>query len=82
MTFWIRWSKLLFPKSSAKMIDGSEKRKRQVVFELQNSGVYEKRSESLKLFSILAQRWWLKLENDEYLKHFFIIAPGSKGRIS
>ena len=44
MTFWIRWSKLLFPKSPAKMIDG----KRELAFELQNSGVYEKRSESLK----------------------------------
>ena len=71
MTFWIRWSKLLFPKSPAKMIDGSEKRKRQLAFERQNSGVYEKRSESIKIFSILTQRWWLKFENDEYLKHFF-----------
>ena len=44
MTFSIRWSKLLFPKSPAKMIDG----KRELAFELQNSGVYEKRSESLK----------------------------------
>ena len=26
MTFWTRWSKLLFPKRSAKMIDGSEER--------------------------------------------------------
>ena len=33
--------------------DGSEKPKRQLAFELQNSVVYEKRSESLKLFSIL-----------------------------
>ena len=45
MTFSIRWSKLLFPKSPAKMIDG----KRELAFELQNLGVYEKRSESLKL---------------------------------
>ena len=30
MTFWTRWSKLLFPKRSAKMIDGSEERKRQL----------------------------------------------------
>ena len=44
MTFWARWSKPLFPKSSAKMIDGSEKRKRQLAFELQNLRVYEKRS--------------------------------------
>ena len=44
MTFWTRWSKLLFPKRCAKMIDGSEKRKRQLAFELQNSSVYEKRS--------------------------------------
>ena len=26
MTFWTLWSKVLFPKRSAKMIDGSEKR--------------------------------------------------------
>ena len=36
--------KLLFPKRSVKMIDGSEKRKLQFVFELQSSRVYEKRS--------------------------------------
>ena len=29
------------------MIDGSEKRKRQLAFELQNSRVYEKRSKAL-----------------------------------
>ena len=40
MTFWTRWSKLLFPKSSSKMIEGSEKRKRQLTFELQNSRVF------------------------------------------
>ena len=39
-----RWSKLLFPKRSAKMIDGSEKRKRQSAFERQNLRVFEKRS--------------------------------------
>ena len=32
------------------MIDGSEKRKRQLVFELQSSRVYEKRSNALKSF--------------------------------
>ena len=32
----------LFPKRSVKMIDGSEKRKRQLVFELQSLSVYEK----------------------------------------
>ena len=31
---------------SVKMIDGSEERKRQLVFELQSSRVYEKRSNS------------------------------------
>ena len=31
------------------MIDGSEKRKRQLVFELQSSRVYEKRSNQLEL---------------------------------
>ena len=34
----------MFPKSSVKMIDGSEKRNRQLAFELQNSHVCEKRS--------------------------------------
>ena len=34
----------MFPKRSAKMIDGSEERKHQLAFELQNSGVFEKRS--------------------------------------
>ena len=28
MTFWTRWRKVLFPKRSTEMIDGSEKRKR------------------------------------------------------
>ena len=34
----------LFPKRSAKMIDGSEKRKRQLAFERHNSRVFEKLS--------------------------------------
>ena len=38
---------VLFPKRSVKMIDGSEKRKRQLVFELQSSRVYERRSKRL-----------------------------------
>ena len=37
MTFWTRWSKLLFPKRSAKIVDDSEKLQRQLVFELHNS---------------------------------------------
>ena len=45
-------SKLLFPK----MTDGSEKSKRQLAFEPQDSRVYEKRSKSLKFFSMLTQR--------------------------
>ena len=32
---------LKFPKRSAKMIDGSEERKRQLAFELQNLRVFE-----------------------------------------
>ena len=36
----------MFPKRSVKMIDGSEKRNRQLAFELQNSHVCEKRSKS------------------------------------
>ena len=38
-------SKVLFPKRSVKMIDGSEKRNRRLAFELQISQVCEKRSE-------------------------------------
>ena len=63
------------------MIDGNEKSKRQLAFELPDSRVYEKRSKNLKFFSMLAQRY-SRLENDDYLKHFLIIAPGSKGTIS
>ena len=37
----------LFPKKSTKMIDGSEKCKHQLAFELQNSRVFEKRSKVL-----------------------------------
>ena len=44
MTFRNSWSKLLFPKRSAKMIDGSKKCKRQLAFALQNLYVYEKHS--------------------------------------
>ena len=47
MTFWTRLSKVLFPKISAKMIDGSETLKRQLAFELQNSRVFEKGSKEL-----------------------------------
>ena len=34
--------KALFPKRSVEMIDGSEKRNRQLAFEIQNSHVSEK----------------------------------------
>ena len=44
LTFWTRQSKVWFPKRSVKIIDGSEKRNRQLAFELQNSHVCEKRS--------------------------------------
>ena len=45
LTFGTRLSKVLIPKRSVyNMIHGSEKRKRQLVFELQSSRVYEKRS--------------------------------------
>ena len=36
------------------MIDGGEKRNRQLAFELQSSHVYEKRSKLLKVTAILA----------------------------
>ena len=35
MTFRTHLSKVLFPKRSAKMTDGSDKRKRQLAFEFQ-----------------------------------------------
>ena len=38
---WTRWSKPLFPKRFAKMIDLSGESKRQLAFELQNSRVFE-----------------------------------------
>ena len=44
------------PKRSVKMIDGSEKRNRQVAFELQNSHVCEKRSKHAAVDSSLSQR--------------------------
>ena len=37
----------MFPKRSAEMIDGSEKRKRQLALELQNSRVFEKGSKQV-----------------------------------
>ena len=46
MTFWTRWSKVLFPKRSVKMIEGSEKRNPRLAFKLQNSHVCEKPSKS------------------------------------
>ena len=50
MTFWTRWSKRLCPKKSAKMIDGSEKRERQLALELlQRLLVFEKWSNKLKI---------------------------------
>ena len=44
MTFWIYLSKVLFPKRSAKIIEGGEER--QLAFELQNLRFFEKRSKS------------------------------------
>ena len=44
MTFWTWLSKVLFLKRSTRMIDGSEKCKRQLAFSLQSSHVLEKRS--------------------------------------
>ena len=46
MTFRTCQSKVLFSKRSVKMIEGSEKRNRQLAFELQNSHVCEKRSKA------------------------------------
>ena len=44
MTFLTSYSKVLFPKRSAKKIDGSEKCEHQLAFELQNLCVFEKHS--------------------------------------
>ena len=41
------YSNVLFPRRSAKKIDGSEKSKRQLAFELQNSCVFEKHHKGL-----------------------------------
>ena len=41
----------LFPKRSAKMIDGSKKRKRQLASELQSTRVFEKRGKSIDRFA-------------------------------
>ena len=41
MTFWTRWRKVLFPKRSVKMIDGSEKR---YCLILVNNGTFRKMS--------------------------------------
>ena len=54
LTFWTRLSKGLFPKRSVKMIDVSEKRKRQLVFELHSSRVYGKRSNEL-IYSVFVK---------------------------
>ena len=43
IAFWEIMRKVLCPKSSANMIEDSEKGKRQLAFELQNSNVFEKR---------------------------------------
>ena len=51
MTFLTSYSKVLFPKRSAKKIDGSEKCKHQLAFELQNSCVFEKHSKGLAFSS-------------------------------
>ena len=55
MTFWTRWSDLLFPKRITKMIDGSKKHKHQLAFELQNSRVFEKRSKDQHVQCTLVQ---------------------------
>ena len=44
MIFWTHWRKRLFPKRSAKVVDGIEKCKCQLAFESQNLYVFEKRS--------------------------------------
>ena len=52
------------------MIDGSEKRKRQLVFELQSSRVYEKRSNILQMpYNLLA--------NSIYCTRFFFNVSSS-----
>ena len=50
--------KFFFPKRSVKMIDGSEKRNRQLAFELQNSHVCEKCSNTHQwsIFKVLWQK--------------------------
>ena len=76
LTFWTRQSKFLFPKRFVKMIDGSEKRNRQLAFELQNSHVCEKRSKgTVSALQSCSERdwmssasWYLFSEQQNFLK--------------
>ena len=45
----LKWSKLLFPKSFAKMVDRSKEHKHQLAFELQNLCIFEKLSKIILL---------------------------------
>ena len=63
MTFWTCWSKFLFPERSSKMIDGSEKRKRQLVFELWNSRVFEKHC-NRQCIVAMGNPWFPALSNN------------------
>ena len=52
MTFWTLWSKRLFPRRSAKIIDGSKGRKRILAFKIRIrvKGVFEKSSKHSCLY--------------------------------
>ena len=58
---------------AVKMIDGSEKRNRQLAFELQNSHVCEKRSKPVRSFKILQIMSVLPEKCQKFSK------PGSEG---
>ena len=50
-----------FPKRSVKMIDGSEKRNRQLAFQPQNSHVCEKRSNGTDKWNHRQTAYWAKI---------------------
>ena len=63
------------------MIDGCEKRNRQLAFELQNSHVYEKRSKGkgIKLFLRVYISTGINLRTSNYIIIFFIVVIEIKG---
>ena len=70
MTFWMCGRKLLFPKRSIKMIDGSKECKCQLASELQDLRVFEKRSKEEVTQSKNA------IENQNRICEYIILSNG------